>query len=79
MFLDATPVIYIYVHHVRRKIVYIIIVYIYTYVIRSFLEHCVLQNSVAHCQVYKYGKEAEVQVYTQEIIMVKNHCCCCWW
>ena len=25
------------------------------------------KKSVAHCQVYKYGKEAEVQVYTQEI------------
>ena len=56
MFLDATPVIYISVHHVRRKTVYIFIVYIYTYVIHSILEHCVL-----------YGKEAEVHVYTQEI------------
>ena len=48
VFLDATPVIFISLHHVRRKTVYIFIVYIYTYVIHSFLEQKI-SNTLYKC------------------------------
>ena len=68
MFLDATPVIYISLHHVRRKTVYIFIVYIYNYIIHSFLEHCVLQkisNTLYKC--ISTAKKLRCRCITQEI------------